>query len=183
MEQGELDEEQGNTEENPGEKTNKNYNDKDESDEEAETRESGRPEGGGVIEAVKLGGGEVGGDGVGEVLGGGIFLDFAHHAVDVIGGVPIPAVGDGLRLADFAGGLVDVAVGVVVVRELGFGLLEGGVGITDILMLQIEGAGAEGNFLLAVVVDDVDDDVAKSKIAEGSEIVRDGLVVFSGIGI
>ena len=165
MEQGKLDEKQGNAEENPGEKTNKNYNNKDKGDEEAKAGKSGCPEGRSVVEAVKLGGGKVGGDGVGEVLGGGIFLDFAHHAVDVIGSVPVPAVGDGLGLTDFASSLVDVAVGVVVVCELGLGLLEGGVGVANVLMLQIERAGAKSDFLLTIVVDDVDDDITASKIA------------------
>lgn len=73
-------------------------------------------------------------------------------------------------------------MGVGIGGEIFFGFFEGGVGVTDILVLKIKWTGAKSDFLIAVVVDDVDDDVAESEFFEIFEGCGNESVVASFIG-
>ncbi len=109
--------------------------------------------------AIKFGGWQASDDGILDFVSGWVFLQFAHHTVDIAGGSPIPAVFDSLRLTNGTGGGVDVTVRISIVCEVFFGGGERKVGSANVGMFEVEWASAKSNFLLAIFFYDVNDDV------------------------
>ena len=132
--------------------------------------------------AEEFGAGDVGGEVDFEVVAGGVFGEVGGPAIEIGLAVPSPAVLDGERAADAGNDGVDIAVGVGVVDNLGFGGLNGGVGGAEVLVLEVEGAGAEDDGLDAVLFGDIDDDVRDDELLEGDETGLDGGVILGGVG-
>lgn len=153
----------------PDEEADDDYDNNDSASEEREAGRSGRPKRRGVVDAVKLGRGDSGGESVLKMVGGGILGELASPAVEIFGARPNPAVSDSLGLTNGGDGGVDVAIRVGVVDDGGFGLGNGGVRSTEILLLKVERAGAEDDNGRAVRFCDIDDDVREDKITKVNE--------------
>ena len=95
--------------------------------------------------------------------------------------VPAPTVLDGNRLTDGRGSGVNIAVGVAVVGNLILGSLNGGGSSTIILILEIEGAGAEDEFLNTIIVNCGKNCMRKDEILKLGETGGDGGVVIISI--
>jgi len=168
---------EGEVKDNPDEEADNNYDDNNGASEECEAGRSGRPKRRGVVDAVELSRGNGGGESVLEMVGGGILGELASPAVEVFGAGPNPAVSDGLGLANGRDSGVDITVRVRVVDNGGFGLGNGGVRSTEILLLKVERAGAKDDNGRAVRFCDIDDDVREDEIAKVNEGVFQGLFV------
>lgn len=97
---------------------------------------------------------------------GRVFGDFTRHTGEVFFTIPCPVVGYGLGLADVHGFGEDVAVRVFGRADGFFGGFESRGGMTTILMLEIERTSTESDDFGAVFLDDIDDNMRKSKVAK-----------------
>ena len=132
--------------------------------------------------AEEFGAGDVGGEVDLKVVAGGVFGEVGGPTVKIFLAVPGPAILDGEGAADAGNGGVDIAVGIGVVHNFGFGGFNGGVGGAEVLVLKVEGAGAEDDGLDAVLFGDVDDDVGDDELLEGDEARLNSGVIFGGVG-
>lgn len=103
------------------------------------------------------------------MVGGGVLSEFGRPAVEVALARPGPAISDGERLTDGGDSSVDVAVGVGVVDDGGFGLGDSGVGSTEVLLFKVKGPGAKKDNWSAVRFGDIDDDMRKNEIMKVDE--------------
>ena len=149
----------GDLDDEPDDKAD-NYDDcEGEGEENEEAGDAWRPDGGGEIVAIKGGGGNLGFGG--ESLVGRVFIKLASETIEVALAVPSPAIGDGLRLADGHGGGENITIRIIIGKII-LGVLNGFGGVTNIALLEIEGAGAKDYLLDAIFFNNIDNDMGKS---------------------
>ena len=146
----------GDLDDEPDDEADNYDNGEGEGEEDEKTSNAKSPDWGSEIVAIKSGGGDLGFGGDGLV--GGIFIDFAGETIKVAFAIPSPAIGYSLRLTDGHGGGKDIAIRIIVSKTI-LGILDGFGGVTDITLLEIEGAGAKDDFLDAIFFDYVDNDM------------------------